>query len=266
MKKLFMTVSLLALSSVAVHASRQQSASYQISATAFTAGGAPMQLESASYSVTHSVMQSPASAGFIISASYRVATGFQGTLTGVESGQPAPPPITDVDGDGMDDEWEVFYFGDLTQLATDDYDNDGLSNKLEHDLGSNPTQRGAPDWWVVYGVVVTNGPVITNDYAAANAGQIKWLATRARDAMVNAGYAMNTPAGTNINNLVAGFSSTNNFMVVNIGQVKNVAKPFYDRLQEAGRADGYPWGNAAQTNDYGVVNQGQIKHVFSFEF
>ena len=27
----------------------------------------------------------------------------------------------------------------------------------------------------------------------------------------------------------------------------------------------YPWGNAAQTNDYAMVNIGQVKYVFSFD-
>jgi len=49
-------------------------------------------------------------------------------------------PIVDYDGDGISDEWEYFYFGDLvTSDGTADYDNDSLSDLEEYENGTNPT-------------------------------------------------------------------------------------------------------------------------------
>ncbi len=45
----------------------------------------------------------------------------------------------DHDGDGLPDTWEMQYFGNLLQTATDDNDGDGLSNLYEYRLGYNPT-------------------------------------------------------------------------------------------------------------------------------
>ncbi|MEZ0389339.1 MAG: Ig-like domain-containing protein, partial [Verrucomicrobium sp.] len=45
----------------------------------------------------------------------------------------------DSDLDGLGDEWETSHFGDLSQTATDDYDNDGALNLAEFQQGTNPT-------------------------------------------------------------------------------------------------------------------------------
>jgi len=45
----------------------------------------------------------------------------------------------DTDSDGMDDDWEADYFGDLDQVATNDYDSDGQDNRSEYIAGTNPT-------------------------------------------------------------------------------------------------------------------------------
>lgn len=45
----------------------------------------------------------------------------------------------DSDGDGLDDIWEIRYFGDLSQVASDDFDTDGLVNLDEFVAGTNPT-------------------------------------------------------------------------------------------------------------------------------
>ncbi len=44
----------------------------------------------------------------------------------------------DSDTDGLPDEWEMQYFGDLNQGAGDDPDNDGLNNLEEYQHGTNP--------------------------------------------------------------------------------------------------------------------------------
>jgi hypothetical protein len=49
-------------------------------------------------------------------------------------------PMTTGDNDGLDDPWEMFYFGDLSALPDDDYDGDGLSNLREMEEGTDPTK------------------------------------------------------------------------------------------------------------------------------
>lgn len=119
---------------------------------------------------------------------------------------------------------------------------------------------GGPLWWASRGVTA-NGS--TNDYAAANAGQVKWMAYSAAaefDAVLPGG------AGPEIAALVAGFSATNNYLAVNVGQLKAVGQLFYDRLTDVGYVLSYPWSTTtADDTDYALVNIGQLKNVFSFD-
>ena len=46
--------------------------------------------------------------------------------------------VTDSDGDGIPNDWEIFYFGDLTQTATGDADGDGTNNLAEYNADTNP--------------------------------------------------------------------------------------------------------------------------------
>ena len=55
-----------------------------------------------------------------------------------------PSPFTDIDFDGLPDDWETLYFGDLSQDASGDYDGDGLSNLAEYLLGTDPTVPATP--------------------------------------------------------------------------------------------------------------------------
>lgn len=119
-----------------------------------------------------------------------------------------------------------------------------------------------PGWWQTRNVITNSAPA--NDYAAVNAGQLKWMATNAYaelQAYVSGG------AGTNVEALIASFPGTSNYVAVNVGQLKYVAQPFYDSLIEMGYTNAYPW--TATTNDdasYAMVNLGQLKNVFSFNF
>ncbi len=49
----------------------------------------------------------------------------------------------DSDGDGMDDDWEMTYFGDLSHDGTADTDGDGLTDLQEFLAGTNPTDNAS---------------------------------------------------------------------------------------------------------------------------
>ena len=76
--------------------------------------------------------------------------------------------VIDSDNDGLFDEWELQYFGDLSQVASGDPDGDGLTNSQEFDAGSDPTVSEYVDYWT-YGVLSVNSSwqnVVTENYAA----------------------------------------------------------------------------------------------------
>lgn len=49
----------------------------------------------------------------------------------------------DSDGDGMEDDWEVAYFGNLTRDGSGDFDEDGSNDRQEHQSGTDPTNAGS---------------------------------------------------------------------------------------------------------------------------
>lgn len=51
----------------------------------------------------------------------------------------------DTDADGLPDEWEMQYFGNLNQGPDDDPDGDGLTNIIEYRYGLNPTVADSQD-------------------------------------------------------------------------------------------------------------------------
>lgn len=51
----------------------------------------------------------------------------------------------DSDADGLPDNWELQYFGNLNQTATGDPDSDGLTNLQEYQQGRNPTKSALTD-------------------------------------------------------------------------------------------------------------------------
>jgi hypothetical protein len=51
----------------------------------------------------------------------------------------------DSDGDGLPDNWEIQYFGNLSQTANGDPDGDGLTNLQEYQQGRNPTKSALAD-------------------------------------------------------------------------------------------------------------------------
>ena len=61
-----------------------------------------------------------------------------GATAAIAPAGPAPPRA-DLDADGLPDEWELQYFGSLTQGPGGDLDVDGLTNLGEYQRGTNPT-------------------------------------------------------------------------------------------------------------------------------
>jgi len=126
-----------------------------------------------------------------------------------------------------------------------------------------PVSAGAyPSWWTNRNVIDSTVSD-TNDFAAANQGQVKCIASNAYDE-----FEANLPggAGTDVANLVGSFSSVSNYLAVNHGQLKNVAEPFYDRLKEEGYTNAYPWtGTTTDDVSFAAANIGQVKHLFGFD-
>ncbi len=64
--------------------------------------------------------------------------------------------ITDTDGDGMSDAWEISQFNDLTRDGSGDFDGDGITDLEELQFGTDPLADsdadadGIPDSWEIY--------------------------------------------------------------------------------------------------------------------
>ena len=57
----------------------------------------------------------------------------------------AIPPGADLDGDGLDDNWERSVFGNLNQTGAGDFDTDGLTNLQEYNLSTDPEDADSDD-------------------------------------------------------------------------------------------------------------------------
>lgn len=128
-----------------------------------------------------------------------------------------------------------------------------------------------PAWWAQYEAVDPYGQ--SDDFAAANVGQLKYIASRAAAALNDAEAATQAPltafqlqAKTAIDAMLATWDEPplpdvirDDFQALNAGQLKQVASLFYDRLGLP-----HPWP-AVSTDDHQMVNVGQLKHVFAFD-
>ncbi len=126
-----------------------------------------------------------------------------------------------------------------------------------------PLRGQEPDWWAEFGVL-SGTP---QDTSPINVGQIKYFASKAKDAM-----DANLPggAGSEIDDLISGWQSAptpNNYAAATLGQLKHVGKLFHDRLAEEELAEPgeYPWTGSLTAEDYAMAAIGQAKTTFSFE-
>jgi hypothetical protein len=142
---------------------------------------------------------------------------------------------------------------------------------------------GYPAWWFARGVIRQTDPTKTSppwalsdfpapdDYAVANLGQLKQMATQAA-AEMNASLPQGG-AGAPVNALIAQWTAAaadgvvrDDYTAINLGQLKAVAQLFYDRLIAVHYTSAYPWATSGlNADDYNVANVGQLKSLFSFD-
>jgi hypothetical protein len=127
-----------------------------------------------------------------------------------------------------------------------------------------------PSWWASRSVL-SGQP---DDYAAANIGQLKYVAAKAAEEF-NAILAGG--AGADIQGVITAWQSDagagvvrDDYAALNVGQLKTITALFYNRLAQYGYAGAplaggnrYPW-TGYNPDDYAMVNLGQLKYVFSF--
>jgi len=114
-----------------------------------------------------------------------------------------------------------------------------------------------------------------DDFAAANIGQLKFMASRAAEALDQAEAAAQRPLTTlqteakiAIGSMIASWNelpeagvTRDDFHALNTGQLKHVAGLFYQRLGLP-----LPWAAGSPgADDFRMVNVGQLKQAFSFE-
>ncbi len=104
--------------------------------------------------------------------------------------------LEDSDDDGMLDEWEMLYFCHLDRDGTLYWDDDQLTDKQEHDLGTHPKQEdtdddGMPDGWEVFESL----DPLTND-ALADKDSDGFCNLREYRSDTNPNDATDFPAGT----------------------------------------------------------------------
>ncbi len=153
-----------------------------------------------------------------------------------------------------------------------------------------------PAWWhdgLVPGtrIILDDAPHDTAaNYAPVNLGQLKWVATRAKN-YLDARLAAAGGSGIDLTRLFPPLPPAGdparaaaiaaNYAPANLGQLKAVAKPFYDRLNQAGYGvreylgrQGYPstWAYAQPWSvgapvaaNYAPANLGQLKLAFGFD-
>ena len=154
-----------------------------------------------------------------------------------------------------------------------------------------------PAWWEAYGLVThehAQPPASTDpeyeawmqsNYAPANLGQLKWMATQAKayvDAVIAPAASEWDAAYAPYNNPFPLQSNADDYAPANLGQAKFIANGIYQILENygfeiaadiAGRLpDGTSWAanrpwtsETADDANYAAINLGQLKFVFAFD-
>ncbi|NIQ37675.1 MAG: hypothetical protein GTN81_03695 [Proteobacteria bacterium] len=91
---------------------------------------------------------------YYLAATAHDTSGNESDYSNEVSSIPVTEGGADVDGDGLPDDWEIAYFGDLGQGPTGDYDGDGLDNLEEFQRGTAPSSSDTdsddlPDGWEI---------------------------------------------------------------------------------------------------------------------
>lgn len=109
-------------------------------------------------------------------------------------------PDADSDGDGLEDEWEVAHFGDLTHDGSGDTDHDGLTDGQEYLAGTDPT-NSASVLRVLRVIPVNGGPRI-----------VVWSAISGRDYRVQYKDRVTDPTWSELPFLVTATTTTAHFV------------------------------------------------------
>jgi Tol biopolymer transport system component len=102
----------------------------------------------------------------------------------------------DSDGDGMEDDWELAYFGSLEREGSGDLDGDGVSDRAEFQAGTDPTNQGS----VLQAITV--------QLAAGGPRKIFWSAVPGRRYSVESKDAVTDPAWTSTPESITAFGTT----------------------------------------------------------
>jgi hypothetical protein len=167
-----------------------------------------------------------------------------------------------------------------------------LATCVASSAGPVPSGKPAhyPDWWFERDVIprlpahATNeNPVwpthypVADDYAVANLGQLKHIASAAAVELaakfppLGADAQINAITGTWTGSVPQGLTR-DDYASLNQGQLKAVSSVYYARLvalgfsgQPLSQGQTVPWPLSSQDTDhYAVANLGQLKYIFSF--
>ena len=120
---------------------------YSITATTGTLWDTAIDLKASdgttTGAATNSVFTAPSTIGWMhfgpSATCYVLVKGSMAFTTGTYSVAVSETDFTDLDGDGMEDEWEDGWFGSTNEASGADWDYDGASNGEEFRLGTSPT-------------------------------------------------------------------------------------------------------------------------------
>ena len=102
----------------------------------------------------------------------------------------------DSDSDGLDDDWEMTYFGNLSRDGTGDFDGDGVSDLEEFKAGTNPTNNSS-----IFKTFVLRS-------LGGKSTTIMWNAVAGKTYVVQYKDSLNQPNWTSLDGFVTASTST----------------------------------------------------------